>query len=96
MIVACVNFLPPVNCEMPTLPANGSIENFQSISTVGGAQIVFRCNERFVPAGNITATCVSPDRISAMGIWNPNPANLVCNGEIIRPGFVDKVSILYM
>ena len=67
---------------MPTAPENGIIENIQSISTVGGAQIFFRCNPRYVPAGRMSATCVSPDGISVDGIWTPDPADLVCNGEI--------------
>ena len=76
------NSLPPVNCGMPRAPDNGIIENFQSISTVGGTQIVFRCDERFVPAGRMSATCVSPDGVSVVGNWTPEPADLVCNGEI--------------
>ena len=57
------------------------IENIQSISAVGGAQIFFRCNPGYVPAGRMSATCVSPDGISAVGTWTPDPTDLVCNGE---------------
>ena len=67
---------------MPPAPENGSIENIQSISTVGSAQIFFRCNPRYVPAGRMNATCVSPDGVSVVGTWTPDPADLVCNGEI--------------
>jgi len=67
---------------MPRAPQNGIIENFQSISTVEGAQILFRCNPRYVPAGRMSATCRSPDGMSAVGTWTPDPADLVCNGEI--------------
>ena len=73
---------PSVNCGIPPTPENGIIENIQSISTVGGAQIFFRCNPGFVPAGRMNATCVSPDGISVVGTWTPDPADLVCNGEI--------------
>ena len=73
----------PVNCEIPTVPGNGSIENIQSINTVRGAQIVFRCNPRYVPAGRMRATCVSPDGISVDGTWTPAPTDLVCNGEMM-------------
>ena len=72
----------PVNCGIPPTPENGIIENIQSISTVGGAQIFFRCNPGFVPAGRTNATCVSPDGVSVVGTWTPDPADLVCNGEI--------------
>ena len=76
-----INFLPPVNCGIPRAPENGIIENMLSISTVGGAQIFFRCNSGYVPAGNMMATCVSPDGISAVGTWTPDPVDLVCSGE---------------
>ena len=76
------NFLPPVNCGMPHAPENGLVQNIQSISTVGGAQIFFRCNPRYVPSGRMSATCMSPDGISVVGTWTPDPADLVCNGEI--------------
>ena len=79
------NFLPPVNCEIPTVPGNGSIQDIQVISTVGGAQIVFMCNPGFVPAGRMSATCVSPDGISVVGTWTPDPADLVCNGKMQQP-----------
>ena len=49
---------------------------------MGGAQIFFRCNPGLVPAGRRSATCVSPDGVSAVGTWTPDPAGLVCNGEI--------------
>ena len=71
-----INFFPPVNCRMPPVPENGMIEN---IST---AEVVFRCNPGFIPVGRMSATCVSPDGISAAGTWTPNPADLVCNSEI--------------
>ena len=77
-----INFLPPVNCGILHAPENGIIENMLSISTVGSAQIFFRCNSRYVPAGRMSATCISPDGISAVGTWTPDPADLVCNGEI--------------
>ena len=67
---------------MPRAPENGIIENIQDISTVGGAQTVFRCNPGFVSAGRMSATCVSPDGVSGVGTWTPDPAHLVCNGEI--------------
>ena len=77
------NFPSPVNCEIPTVPGNGSIQDIQVISTVGGSQIFFRCNPRYVPAGRMSATCVSPDGISVVGTWTPDPADLVCNGELM-------------
>ena len=41
-----------------------------------GAEIFFKCNPGFVPAGRRTAVC------GADGRWNPDPATVVCTGEI--------------
>ena len=76
------NFLSPVNCDRPNVSQNGTIVNIESINAVGGTEIVFRCNSGFVPAGNMIAACASPDGVSVIGTWTPNPADLVCNGEI--------------
>ena len=81
------NFFLPVNCEIPTVPENGIIENIQSVSAVGGAQIFFRCSPGYVPPGRMSATCVSPGGISAMGTWTPDPSDLVCNGEMMNTYF---------
>ena len=58
------------------MPGNGSIEPYQN--TTEGAEIFFRCNPGFVPVGRMTAVC------AADGRWNPNPATLVCTGEIAQ------------
>ena len=65
---------------------------------MGGAQIFFRCNPRYVPAERMRATCVSPDGVSAVGTWTPDPADLVCNGEIQNRHNSDETpfgSVLY-
>ena len=64
----------PVSCGQPVTPGNGSIETYQN--TLEGAEIFFRCNPGFVPAGRMTAVC------GADGRWNTDPADLVCTGEI--------------
>ena len=74
--------LHAVNCGMPCSPENGIIENMQTITTVGGAQIFLRCNPGYIPAWRMNATCRSPDGISVVGNCTPDPADLVCNGEI--------------
>ena len=63
----------PVSCGQPLSPGNGSIEPYQN--TIEGAEIFFRCNPGFVPAGRMRAVC------GADGRWNPDPAGLVCTGE---------------
>ena len=61
---------------MARAPEYGMIENINTV------EVVFRCNPGFVPASRMNATCMSPDGISVNGTWTPDPADLVCNGEI--------------
>ena len=70
-IIICI--ILPANCSDPTPPTDGSIETYQN--TTEGAEILFRCNPGFVPAGRMRAVC------GADGRWNPDPATLVCTSE---------------
>ena len=70
-----ITFHPTVNCSGPTVPENGSIEAF--VNTTEGAEIFFRCSPGFVPTERMRAIC------TADGRWNPDPATLVCTGELI-------------
>ena len=63
----------PVSCGQPNITGNGSIETYQN--TAEGAEIFFRCNAGFVPAGRMRAVC------GADGRWNPDPAGHVCTGK---------------
>ena len=63
-------FPPSVNCSDPAVPGGGSIDPYQN--TTEGAEIFFRCNPGFVPAGRMRAVC------GADGRWSPDPATLVC------------------
>ena len=58
------------NCSDPTPPVDGFIEAYQN--TTEGAEIFFRCNPGFVPAGRMRAVC------GADGRWNTDPTTLVC------------------
>ena len=69
---------PPVNCGIPVAPTNGSIVTVPS--TLGGTEILYRCDTGFVPTGNMTAVCTS-DGISPNGTWTPKPATIVCIGK---------------
>ena len=73
-----VLLFPLVNCRMPVAPGNGSIANVPS--TLGGAEILFRCDTGFVPTGRMRAVCMS-DGVSPNGTWTPDPATLVCIGK---------------
>jgi len=71
----------PVNCRGPNTPENGSVVIYEN--TTEGAEIFFKWNPGFVPAGRMIAVCAGDGR------WNPNPATLVCSGEI--SGYHDNV-----
>ena len=64
---------------MPTGPQYGSIARISG--TLVGAKAFFMCDRGFVPAGEMSANCTS-DGVSVAGIWNPDPASLICNGEM--------------
>ena len=64
----------PANCGVPATPGNGSIETYQD--TTEGAEIFFKCNPGFVPAGSMRAVCAGDGR------WNPEPAGQRCTGEL--------------
>ena len=74
ILVVIAHFLPPVNCDMPDNPVNGSIEPPQS--TLTGSVIEFGCDPGFIPAERMTATCM------LNGNWSPDPGTLVCNGKV--------------
>ena len=73
--------IPPVNCSDPTAPGNGSIATYQN--TTEGAEIQFGCNPQYSPAGRMMAVCTQDGR------WDPNPATLVCTGELINLQYMD-------
>ena len=62
-----------VSCGVPTFSGNSSIEAYQN--TTEGAEIFFRCNPGFIPAGRMRAVC-------RRNRWKPDPANHRCTGEI--------------
>ena len=76
-VVIFVVLLPIIICQCgrPITPDNGSIEAYHN--TTEGAEIFFRCNPMFVPAGRMRAMC------GADGRWNPDPATLVCVGVLV-------------
>ena len=73
---SCNVCILPVSCGRPITPGNGSIDTYQS--TLEGTEIFFKCNSGFVPAERTRALCTSDGR------WNPDPAGLVCTGEIFQ------------
>ena len=75
----------PVNCSDSTVPGNGSIDPYQN--TTEGAEIFFRCNPGFVPAGRMRAVC------RADGRWSPDPATLVCTCECSHNVYVHATTM---
>ena len=75
----------PVNCSDSTVPGNGSIDPYQN--TTEGAEIFFRCNPGFVPAGRMRAVC------RADGRWSPDPATLVCMCECSHNVYVHATTM---
>ena len=94
MIFLLPLFFLPVNCGMPVAPGNGSIVAVPN--TLGGTEIVFRCNTGFVPTGNMTAVCTS-DGISPYG-WEKNLSQNhgagYCLGKFSLLGNVWHLSVL--
>ena len=74
-ILCSTSLLHPANCSDPTVPESGSIDPYHN--TTEGAEIFFRCNPGFVPAGRMRAVCAVDRR------WNPDPATLGCTCKII-------------
>ena len=75
MLLYCLKsmiLLTPVNCSAPDVPGNGSIMAYQN--TTEGAEVLFKCNQGFMPAENMTAVC------AVNGNWTPDPAALNCTG----------------
>ena len=46
------------------------------------------CAPGFVPAGRMRANCTS-DGVTVDGTWTPDPATLMCNGEITEQHHVN-------
>ena len=79
-------YFDPANCSNPTRPMDGSIEPYQN--TTEGAEIFFKCNPGFVPAGRMRAVC------GADGRWNPDPAGYRCAGEIMHTVLPVTVTVI--
>ena len=70
-----VNFVCNICTLLLQSVVGSSIETYQN--STEGTEIFFRCNPGFVPAGRMRAVC------AADGRWYPDPAGLVCTGEIV-------------
>ena len=66
-----LSLVPAVSCALPSSPANGSIEAYNS--TQVGTEIQFHCDEGFIPTEWRTAQC------QQNGTWTPEPTLLNCS-----------------
>ena len=58
----------------PALAGRVVLELFNSSTTVG-SEIVYECRSGLLPEGRMTSVCGRDGR------WNPDPANLLCEGK---------------
>ena len=64
-------------CGDPVPPANGSVITFASAAV--GSQILYSCDQGFLPVELMNSTCASDMN------WSPNPAELTCREPGINP-----------
>ena len=62
-----------VSCGTPSFAIRVDVEPFTS--TTLGSEIVYKCRSGLLPDGRMTSVCGED------GMWNPDPANLMCKGK---------------
>ena len=65
-------------CGAPPPPVSGSLLQ-PDTNTTEGSVMVFQCDPRFVPEGEMTAVCESD------GQWTPNPGDVTCSPTPTQP-----------
>ena len=66
----CIIFFALVNCEDPSSPDNGSLDDYAH--TREGAVVTYRCNDGYRPSQQRSSTC------NSTGDWDPPPEQHVC------------------
>ena len=74
--ITCLSIYPAV-CGDPIPPANGSVVTFTSAAV--GSQILYSCDQGFLPVELMNSTCASDMN------WSPNPAEFTCREPGINP-----------
>jgi len=64
-------------CGDPVPPVNGSVITFTSAAV--GSQVLFSCNQGFLPVELMNSACASDMN------WSPNPAEFTCREPGINP-----------
>ena len=66
---------PPVNCETPEQPVNGSVSVEGQAPHPLRSMVTYHCDDGFLPTAVMTSTCTD---VGGRGEWVPNPAQLMC------------------
>jgi len=66
----CSVFDYPAGCGDPDPPGNGSVIEF--VSAAVGLQVLYSCDQGFLPVEVMNSTCASDMN------WSPNPAEFTC------------------
>ena len=63
-----------VSCGTPSFAGRVNVEPFSS--TTVGSEIAYQCQSGLLPEGRMTSGC------GGGGLWNPDPATLMCKGKM--------------
>ena len=81
-LVCCLLLLPlsssapPVTCDPPGAPSNGTVNSTDQQSYNEGSTVTFQCDPGLFPLGVMNATCTS---VGQTGVWVPyDPGSIVC------------------
>ena len=66
-------FTASVSCGTPSFASHVDLEPITSTTVT--SEIVYQCQSGLLPEGNMTSVCGED------GMWNPNPATLMCKGK---------------
>ena len=69
--------IPPVNCETPEQPVNGSVSIEGQAPHPLGSEVTYHCDDGLFPTGVMTSTCTDVGELR--GQWVPDPAQLICS-----------------
>lgn len=63
-----------MSCGIPSFA--GRVDEEPVASTTVGSQIVYQCQSGLLPDGRMTSVCGED------GMWDPDPATLMCKGKM--------------
>ena len=66
---------PPVTCDPPGAPSNGTVNSTSQQSYTDGSTVTFQCDPGLLPLSVMSATCTIQGQT---GVWDPDPGSIVC------------------